>query len=622
MNSHYGMNPLFWQRNIEALERHDAELAHRVKNAASTDKIIIGRAGDGSPLLAIPGEGGKPLALAHTGQPMGEAEKWVNGLGEELRKGAHVLLVGIGSGYHSLAFHRMLDTESALWIVEPDLSLFKTVLQLIELTPLITSPRVQWAVGFSEIEVARKLFTGVWEHRMRVQGIRVLFTGVSRHIYHDYIQNLGNAIREAIQMEGLKLRTAEAQSSAILSNVLTNLPAVLQGAPWKRLMGKSPGIPALVLAPGPSLEEAIPHLHAYRDRALFLAVDTAHKILVRKNIVSDGVVSLDFTELNARHFDTLEKDEAILFAFPGVHPSIPLRYLGRTFFYDHSGSVDFGAGATPLHKSLPSLGGLGDLISFGSTAHIALHAARLMGCSPIVLVGNDLAFPDSRWYAAGAMQNELTQTEREREPLLSVPANDGRKVFTSGLYKHYLETFGELIRASAALVINTSPKGAKIENTIWMPLPDVLDSYCRETIDRSFLSESLIPNLVEKRRGVLLELKALADACGQAQHSLERLIERQRSLDPFSPHFRNSMIQIMKDFTELLRNESTAFNLSMGLCSRSTLSLLGQSGSSQLFGGEDPQINRQALQRCSDLFLDLHRALKINEERIRESVPR
>lgn len=612
----------YWHKNLEALRRRNTALARQLEELPPSPRCISARAEDGSPILAIVLDNGQTAALCHTGQPRQEAEQWVMGLGEDLRRNAHVLLMGFGSGHHPQAFFRLSDADTVLWIVEPDAALFKAALCGMDFTSMILSPRVHWAVGISETEVVQRLFSEAGGNRMRVQGIRMAFTAASRYLYGDFIQRLGAAIQESIQMEGLKFRTSELQGETILRNAMANLPWILRGAPWKRLLGRAPGVPALIVAPGPSLEAALPHLAAVRKRAIFLAIDTAHRILHQHGIVSDLVVSLDFTELNARHFETIGEDRAILLAFPGVDPSIPARYAGRTFFCNHSGTADFGPGATPVLKALHSLNGLGDLVSYGSTAHLAVHAARQMGCSPIILVGNDLAFPGERWYAEGAMQNELDQPERQKEPLLPVPANDGTMVPTSGLYKYYLNTFGDLIRGSAAPVVNTSPKGARIEGARWMDLCECLNAYCTAPVDVSFLENALHPSLAVYRMALIEELRHYTETFARARRLLHRLSKRLASLHPASAGFRMGMIQIMKDFSDALRSETAAFDLCTALCARSTLALLGQSGQSGLLGGGDEKTNRESLDRCSDLFRDMQNALQKYRELTNEAISR
>ncbi|MEW6235682.1 MAG: 6-hydroxymethylpterin diphosphokinase MptE-like protein [Candidatus Omnitrophota bacterium] len=607
-----------WARNLAALRQRDPELAARLEATPDESRFLAARAEDGSPLLCIKQMKKTWWALNHDKTPRQEAEQWARELGEPFLRRSHALLLGFAAGYHALSLFRLSGKDTHIWIVEPDTALFQAALRLMDFTPLILSPRVNFAVGLPEKTAAEKLFQGASGHRMRANGVQIAAPAISRFLYTAYLDKLADAISELLQLEILKFKTSEIQGERILDNMLANLPRILHGAPWQRLDHSAPNVPALVIAAGPSLDEAVEVIAAARDRALVIAVDTAHRILWRRGVQADLVVSLDFTELNARHFDGVEGDDSLLAAYPGVDPRITERYAGRTFFFDHAGDVRYETSASSFLQALTRLGPLGRLISYGSTAHAAYHAARAMGANPVILIGHDLSFPHAKWYADGAMQNEMDQPEREREELLEVPANDGAKVKTSGLYKTYLDSFALLIRAAGGDAINTSPHGAKIEGCVWMNLDEAMNRLPREKMDKAFLRRALLPSLENQRQDVARELSDLAESCRQARGELRRLHRKLQDLHPGDPTFRTETIRLMKLFVALAEKENRAMNLCSSLCSRSTLAMMGQLGSSSVFGGESREHNQDAQERLGHLFEDFERALRIHAERLEQ----
>ena len=613
MRAEWSAQPSFWMRNMEALQHRDPDLAQRLSGPDSLPgRFVAARARDGSPVLGIRLASGQSAAFNPMDTPGTDAEEWAKRLGDDFLKNAHVLLFGFGSGYHPLYLYRLSDSNTLIWIVEPDPDLLKAAFHLMDFTALIRSPRVRFAVGLPEEEVARRLFAGSWGHRTRAQGIRVAFTAAAKVLYADRLQRLARSIHENLRVEGLKFKTSEIQGEIILENILANLSYVLRGAPWLRLLGAAPGTPALVISPGPSLEAAMPHLARAWDKALVITVDTAYRILRRKGVLSDIVVSLDFTELNARHFESIALDDAVLLAFPGVHPSIPARFPGRTLFYDHAGTQSFGPGASPLLRNFTRLGRLGELISYGSTAHAAYHAARLMGCSPILLIGNDLGFPGEQRYAAGAMQLDQSFPMDVDDSLIPVPSNDGGTIFTSGLYKFYLDGFGELIQVTGGNVINTAPHGAVIPGCRFLPLEDALARYVSHAIDKTFLRRALHPSLETRQEALRKDLREMAEECGAARIRLRQLGERMNLLDSAQPTFRAEMILIMKSFADDLQKSPRPYALSLTLCARSTHILLSQLNQVNRFGGETPAMNLQARDRCLAFLRDLERGMEIH----------
>ena len=581
------MSHPLWSKNYESLKRVDSALAQRLEQTSLTPNLYLpSRAADGSPLLAVRLADGRLFPLQDARQPVEEAERWVSGLGKECLRCGHVLLFGFGAGYTAMSLLRLSDHETLIWIDEPSLVLLKAVFHLQDLSSLIASPRIRLLGGLTEKEVTARLFSGVESNRTRAQGIRLAVPPISAALYGERLQRLSREIQLAIDLDRLKFNTEEIQGNEMLDHVVQNLPLVLEGGPVLRLMGLAAGFPAWIIAPGPSLELALESLARHREEALVIAVDTANRILHRQVLCADLLVSVDFTELNARHFETITADEACLVGFVGIHPHIPPKYRGRTFFYEHA--------ANRLVRSLPSLGPLGELESPGSTAHAAYSLARLMGCSPIILVGNDLSFPGNQWYASGAMQNELHQPERETEALFEVPANDGGLVRTNALYKIYIEAFSQLVRDTAGWVINASRQGAQIEGVPFMPFDETIERYCNSTLDKSMIPRALHPTLASRRATVLAEMHELADACLHVKEKWDVLRQDAARLSLIPRKFHTGMTDMMKRLGLLLSSHASIFSLTIPLCTRSTVALFGQMGDVGLLGGDTAEANEVA----------------------------
>jgi hypothetical protein len=531
-------------------------------------------------------------------------------LATEFKENANVLLLGFGTGYHPRAFFEASNAQTQIWVAEPNLVLFKTALHAMDVSNLLASDRVHLLVGRSEKDTASLLFRGPASYRTLAQGIRLAMPVYAQHLYAEYIQRLTHEINETMQLHKLRFNTSEQQGEQVTRHCLANLPAVLNSTPVLNLLSAFPGCPALVVAPGPSLQEQLPGIAACQDRVILIAVDTAHRILLHHDIQADFVVALDFTDLNAKHFDGIHDTTTHLVAFPGIHPAIVEKYNRRTFFFDHSSSTDGKPGATPLLKLLRTLPPLGDVISYGSTAHAAYHLARLMGCSPIVLVGNDLSFPHDRQYSPGAMQNDLKKTENDEMPSIEIPANDGRTVKTIGLYKIYLDTFGELIQGTGGTVCNTSPHGAQIANASYRPWEEVQSTFPSSYIDKRGISKRI---LIE-------EIKALMHDCRSARKELQKIIAKLNRLSPTAASFQRDMLDILKQFMELMQRRERPLAISTPLCSRSTVAFIGQLGNVGIVGGKTPEENQIARQRCQDFFEDIAKAFKTNAALLQSAI--
>jgi|GEM_PF-1953692 hypothetical protein len=600
-------NNSIWKKNIAALKERDYPLACRLLEAPLLlDRYFVAPASDYTSILTIQMPDGAYFPLDEPQDSLKKRQEWIQAIGATFLHNAHVMLIGFCSGHHISLLHRLADGNTYIWIVEPDLSLLKAAFHVSDFSSVILSPRILFAVGLSPEHAAKKLFTGVTSNRMRAQGIRMTYPPAAGRLYADYIRKMAISIEQATRGEELKLRTVETQGLYILKNLAANLPRVLESAPVSNLWSSAAGVPALVVAPGPSLRDALPLIAAHRDAAILIAIDTALPILVKHGISPDLIVSLDFTELNARHFDGVDAGIGILAASPVIDPQITRRYAGRTYFFSHHA-------ARLIHK-LPSLTCLGELKAHSSTAHAAYHLARRMGCAPIVLIGNDLSFPGLRRYAPGAMQDALEHPTIAEDALFAVAANDGGTVKTDALYHMFLEAFADLIQETAGIVINTSQHGARIPGVVFMQLEDVFMTPNRQKVDTAFLARSLFPPLHRYRRLAIEDLSQLIAACRTSEKDLQKLIHGIRTTSGMEPDFEKKIRHTYDAFFSLHENNQSVFYICTFLCPRATISLFGDTDRTFFPGGNTDPENKEAKNRCLRYLNDYRNAMRLNAE--------
>lgn len=185
-----------------------------------------------------------------------------------------------------------------------------------------------------------------------------------------------------------------------LLNTLRNVESLHGAATVDRLRDLTPGVPAVVVGAGPSLDLVVPLLRDARERAVIIAVDTALRPLAAAGIDPHLVVAVDPGEANVRHLVDLPPcPGAHLVAEGSVDPAAFATFRGRTFAF-----------AVADHQPWPWLreSGFdhGRLRAWGSVLTCAFDLACVMGCDPIVFVGSDLAFTGGRPYARGITYEE------------------------------------------------------------------------------------------------------------------------------------------------------------------------------------------------------------------------
>lgn len=253
-----------------------------------------------------------------------------------------------------------------------------------------------------------------------------------------------------------------------LLNTLRNLRSIVQGGDAAALGGAFAGVPAVLVAAGPSLDRNLAEIAFYRDRVLLIAVDTALRPLLGAGIEPDLVVGVDPTEANARHLAELPPCPGTYFVSEGsLDPEAMPTFAGRTFYF-----------RVTDHAPWPWLRqqGIdrGKLRAWGSVLTTAFDLALTMGCDPIAFTGADLAFTEGRPYARGTTYEEEWTREQAwgqsldeswtmrlaAWPDTTEPGVDGQPVRTAP----HLRAFRDWIvteagKATGRTIVNATPGG-------------------------------------------------------------------------------------------------------------------------------------------------------------------
>jgi hypothetical protein len=205
-----------------------------------------------------------------------------------------------------------------------------------------------------------------------------------------------HAIVERILSEARANDTARRRfAGRYLAQTLHNLPDIAASGDVAQLAGLFPGVPAVIVGAGPSLDETAAALAAVQDRTLVIASDTTLRPLAAAGVRPHVTVAVDPGEANARHLAGAPgAGHTWLVAEGAVHPQGLEGFRGRTFVFQVSG-----------HEPWPWLAGhgltRGRLKAWGSVITSAMDLALRLGCSPVIFTGADLAFTGERTYCRG-----------------------------------------------------------------------------------------------------------------------------------------------------------------------------------------------------------------------------
>ena len=332
----------------------------------------------------------------HSGRdPITEADRFVEAALGAIPGGAPsvVVLIGPGLGYAIEGIERRAPGTRVI-AIEPFPAMARAMLERRDWSEAIAAKRLVLLVGPD--------YRGAAEVGRTIDERAAAATTIIEHPV--YKRECASEVMAAAAvanrvLEGARLN-AEARrhfAGRYLLNTLKNLPALLSEADVDALRDAFAGLPAIVVAAGPSLDRALPHLRELQDRAVIVAVDTTLPPLRAAGIRPHLVVAVDPSEANARHLLALEETGGSWLVTEGsIDPRVYPRFAGRVFTFKVSD-----------HQPWPWLAARGvtrgTLRAWGSVLTTAFDLALFMGCEPVVFAGADLSFPGGIHYCRGTM---------------------------------------------------------------------------------------------------------------------------------------------------------------------------------------------------------------------------
>lgn len=384
-----------FQRNLAAIRERDKALAERLESLAPSPRITREKGAGRRVLITVNAPGGEgKLTMPDLGKPH------LDSMGEALSMSRMVAALGLGSGRLFAEIVERTGPQTFVLLIEPDIDLFAAVIAEEDFSKAFRQPKVCLAVGekphaatIIKAESELSVFT--------ITDCSVIENPWSAPLYIEYFNEVKDRISHLMKMGGQNAATLAQMDDSWRDNVLENLPAIIKSAPVMSLFGRFSGMPGVVVAAGPSLSKNIWWLGALKGRGVIIAVDTAVRALLSAGITPDIVVSLDSQFNNYLHLKGVKLPDTLMAFNPVSFPQI---------VKEHEGPMVFTGYTYPLVEWLETvIGELGSVRAGGSVATSAFDLAVKMGCSPVVLIGQDLCYSTRATHAEGTLYETETR---------------------------------------------------------------------------------------------------------------------------------------------------------------------------------------------------------------------
>lgn len=461
--------------NLALLKKHHPQAWQTVMDYTGEPLGVFQPTEDGSPNLMVTTEAGEEIFLHDTSAPLAELADYYELVPENASGVA--IFIGMGLGYSPPAMLQSRSRLRHLVVVEPETGIFIQALHARDLAPLFTDRRVSIAIG-PDIDVPALL--APMARALQLESFYILQHMPCFRLAPDTYSAMYDEIFKHGNNYNTGGNTVTAYGGKFIANRLRHLSAIHHQQLLEHLKDIFAGVPAIIVAGGPSLNKNIHLLPKAKGRAVIIAADTVLPALLAHGLTPDFTSCIDMDDI------TFEKivgvaaeaiDTSLVcsgWATPSVVKNIPARQVYWTFMAGH------------MEMWLNQLvGGKVLTTGAGTVAHMNFLAALLLGCSPIVFVGQDLAFSEQ---GSHVLLTSLTRNDEEksllaRQEVLWIDGYGGGKVPTSRSFLGFKHHFEQAMAAEERHFINATEGGVRLEGAEELSLQEVMSRYCDREID-------------------------------------------------------------------------------------------------------------------------------------------
>ncbi|MFC6648209.1 motility associated factor glycosyltransferase family protein [Paenibacillus rhizoplanae] len=393
-----------------------------------------------------------------------------------------IFVMGINSVEEIQKLLQTMSKESFLIIIETNPLFFSYALNKRDLSFFKEFNVILFADDLSNLSIfLDKIFSTTLIYYLK--NIKFYFTYFYRSYAVDMCTFLVRAVKETAKFKAMLFGNSIEDSLTGFGHNMKNLHHLVNSKDVSRLKDIFKSTPAIVVAAGPSLNKNIEQLKKMTSKVVIIAVDTIAQRLCEEGITPDFICSIERDKETYSYFYENKN-------YPSDTSLVAPLLLYPEVFNEFAGDI-----VIPMRENvgeyiwLQQIFGLGgdNSISLGlSCAHVAFGFAKHIGASPIILVGQDLAFGDSQEesHAGGTIYDnkEFTNEVFSAINKMYTEGYYGGSVATTDIWINFRKWFEIEIFNGNMLVINATEGGAKIEGTLQISLKEAADQYCSQDI--------------------------------------------------------------------------------------------------------------------------------------------
>ena len=424
--------------------------------------------------------------------PVKEAEELIEKSRASLTKAPRILFFyGIGLGYHLLKYlEKPFEDNTFIIIIEKEAELFKAALMVHDFTTLLENTKVHFFID-QPLETLTETLISFWYKDSMFYMMNCLYNIIfegSLKINSPYYIAFSKAISDSLHFVYHSCGNSCNDAYIGVQNTIQNLEVLISSKNLESLKGRFKGIPGFLICSGPSLNKNLDKIKLLKNKGVIACCYSALKPVYEAKGSSHFVTTIERGEILSEFYRNLSDNiKAVLISPPLLS--------GKVFEnYNRQGLVVFNKNNTL------------DLLNTGYSSYylgqtcsnLGMVALDILGCSPIVLIGNDLSYNqiDGESHVTGAIaNNDLNMFLENPQSVMTDLGNNGQSLKTKESWIRFKKSFEFIIQQNNIECFNVNDdrlglfiKGAKLIN---------FDDLLNLLPDKDFLIEPEIENMMK-----------------------------------------------------------------------------------------------------------------------------
>ena len=517
------MNNIF-DNNLKALATKDVELAQKIKTHILSDVPQLVQENASFNLIY------KNIYLHNQLNPLAEARE-IFTQAENTPVSIH-LVYGLGLGY--LFQVASQESKGSVILYEPDLNILRIVFTLVDFSKDILKKNVFIASTLD------KIGEYIYQKSNTKNTPLLLSTNGTRELYKNNFDELVNKLHTMVGAYSLDRKYTQKRFYPSLAHLIYNIPNLVNEIPLTEIKDFYKGKTAVIVSAGPSLDKNIDTLKKYRDNIILIVVGTAMKAVVRHGLTPDFLCIIELFD-SSKQIEDLDLSQVNFVTEPASNKNYRKFKFKQVFSHT---SANF-----PVNHFWSKIADLdiSEYFSKGTVSYTALNVARILGCSKIVLVGQDLAYLEGQCYSKDSAYKDLVCKYNENLKRWEIVAKDFDN-FRDSLSNYEDIEIRTKLANNRLINLNNSLYYVKGINGDMIPTESVyaafippLTEFTQKYNDREYINTSLAGAQIDGFKNLSLE-EALKDT--------EKINNRNLSInfEYNKEKIKNSLINYLENF--------------------------------------------------------------------------